>query len=304
MGDAVNRELDQFIRHLRIERGLTKNTLLAYQRDLASYLEFIETEGLASALDVNIATLERFDSFLHQSALGAASRARKLSAVRGFHRYLFVEGLTATNPSAMIRAPRQPLRLPKALSTEQVLALLAAAGPMPDEEWRDPESARNRTILELLYATGARVSELVGLDVDDVAEPDFAKVLGKGGKERLVPIGSYARRALDSYLIRARPAYVGAAGDPALFLNKFGKRLSRQSIWQVINDAGEAIKLEVSPHSLRHSFATHLLEGGADVRVVQELLGHASVATTQIYTMITLDNLRASYALAHPRAHR
>lgn len=300
----MHRELEQFIRHLRIERGLSKNTLAAYQRDLTSYLEFLGSQGIFQLNKVEPVLVERFDSFLHQAELRSNSRARKLSAVRGFHKYLYAEGMTPTNPSAAIRAPKQPLRLPKALSVDQVMKLLAAAGPMPDEDWRDAESARNRTILELLYATGARVSELVGLDVDDVAERDFAKVLGKGGKERLVPIGSFSRRALDSYLVRARPAYAQLAGEPALFLNNFGKRLSRQSVWQIIKQAGDAVEITVSPHSLRHSFATHLLEGGADVRVVQELLGHASVATTQIYTMITLENLRASYALAHPRAHR
>lgn len=300
----MERELEQFIRHLRIERGLAKNSLLAYQRDLQGYQQFLVGFGVESFSVVTSETLDAYDAHLHQSMLGASSRARKLSTVRGFHRYLFLEGLTKTNPGAVIKAPRLPLRLPKAMSLDQVMELLDAAGPMPDEDWRDAETARNRTVLELLYATGARVSELVGLDVDDVSEPDFARVTGKGGKERLVPIGSYARRALDAYLVRGRPIYASRGSDSALFLNKFGRRLSRQSMWQIIHESGEAIGAKVSPHSLRHSFATHLLEGGADVRVVQELLGHASVATTQIYTLITLDNLRASYALAHPRAHR
>lgn len=297
-------ELERFIRHLRIERGLANNSLAAYRRDIGSYFAFLQDCGVQSPQKATSDHISGFDAFLHQSGLGASSRARKLSAVRGFHRYLLIEGIADHNPTALIRAPRLPMRLPKALSIQQVNDLLDAAGPMPDLEWRDAESARNRTILELLYATGARVSELVGLDIDDVFEPDFAKVLGKGGKERLVPIGSYARRALDAYLVRARAHFVRASGDPALFLNKHGKRLSRQSIWQIITNAGDVVGIEVSPHSLRHSFATHLLEGGADVRVVQELLGHASVATTQIYTLITLENLRASYALAHPRAHR
>lgn len=297
-------ELERFIRHLRIERGLANNSIAAYRRDIGSYLAFLLDCGVQLPQQANPDHIAGFDSFLHQGGLGASSRARKLSAVRGFHRYLLIEGIATQNPTALVRAPKLPMRLPKALSVQQVSDLLDAAGPMPDLEWLDAETARNRTILEMLYATGARVSELVGLDVDDVAEPDFAKVLGKGGKERMVPIGSYARRAVDAYLVRARPHFVRAAGDPALFLNKHGKRLSRQSVWQIITDAGDALGIAVSPHSLRHSFATHLLEGGADVRVVQELLGHASVATTQVYTLITLENLRASYALAHPRAHR
>lgn len=300
----MERELEKFTIHLRIERGLSKNTLLAYQRDLTSYLQFLSDFGVQTYKAVTPSTIEAFDSTLHESDLKSTSRARKLSAVKSFHKYLFIEGVTETNPASQTRGPRLPMRLPKALSIEQVAQLLDAAGPMPDEDWRDGVVARNRTILELLYATGARVSEIVNLDVDDIMNPDFVRVLGKGKKERIVPVGSYARRALDAYVVRSRPTLARIGGESALFLNKNGRRLSRQSVWQIISDCGEAIGVAVSPHSLRHSFATHLLEGGADVRVVQELLGHASVATTQIYTLMTLDNLRLSYALAHPRAHR
>jgi integrase/recombinase XerD len=192
---------------------------------------------------------------------------------------------------------------------DQVLALLAVSGPEPDSNVADsaidPVRVRDRAILELLYATGARVSEIVNLDIDDLVDPTLIRLFGKGSKERVVPVGSYAQRALENYLVRTRPLLISKGrGTPAVFLNQRGGRLSRQSIWQVISDAAEAAELsvEISPHTLRHSFATHLLEGGADVRVVQELLGHSSVATTQIYTLVTVDSLRESYALAHPRA--
>ncbi len=294
--------LDHFLRHLRIERGLAKNTLSAYEHDLVSYLDFLESRRVQDLASVTPAVVADFHQSLYQAEMQASSRARKLSAIRSFHKYLFTEGVLSFNPAAELESPRMPYRLPKALSVGQVEALLAACGPMPDERWVDSVHARNRTILELLYATGARVSELVELDVDDIQNEDFVRLRGKGGKERIVPLGSYARRALDSYLIRARPELIGVKFTPALFLNQRSGRLSRQSVWQIITDAGEACQISVSPHSMRHSFATHLLEGGADVRVVQELLGHASVATTQIYTLVTLDSLRASYALAHPRA--
>jgi integrase/recombinase XerD len=192
----------------------------------------------------------------------------------------------------------------------QVEALLAAAGPDPqntDGVLADDIAIRNRAILEMLYATGARVSEVVNLDLDDVIESSMVRLFGKGSKERLVPMGSYALRALEAYLVRVRPGLVvRGKGTPAIFLNQRGGRLSRQSAWQIIADAAEAANLpgEISPHTLRHSFATHLLEGGADVRVVQELLGHSSVTTTQIYTLVTVDALREIYAAAHPRARK
>lgn len=300
----MQQQLDRFLRHLKIERGLADNTLQAYTRDLTDYLDFLNANGVQDLESVSTQVLAAFESNLHSLGMKASSRARKISAIRSLHKYLLLEGEVASNAAIAMTSPRIPMRLPKALTLQQVVAILAAAGPMPDQEWQGEVRARNRTILELLYATGARVSELVGLDVDDVADVDFARVIGKGNKERLVPVGSFARRALDSYLVRARPALAKRRGEAALFLNAHGGRLSRQSVWQVISEAGEVAGLEASPHSLRHSFATHLLEGGADVRVVQELLGHASVATTQIYTLITLDNLRTTYALAHPRAHR
>ena len=219
--------------------------------------------------------------------------------MRGWHRFLAREGIEADDPSGRLRPPKAPQRLPKALTIDQVERLLAA----PSAE--EPLGIRDRALLELLYATGARVSEAVGLDVDDLAHGDVLRLRGKGSKERIVPLGSYARIAVDAYLTRVRPGLAAKGRASArLFLGARGAPLSRQSAWLVIRAAAERAQItaEVSPHTLRHSFATHLLQGGADVRVVQELLGHASVATTQIYTHVSVDTLRDIYATSHPRA--
>ena len=233
--------------------------------------------------------------------LSAASAARTLVAVRGFHRFAVRDGMTALDPAAAVKPPSPAKRLPKALPLADVEAILAAAGA--------PETAlakRDRALLEVLYGTGARISEAVGLDVDDLDLTDGTVLLrGKGGKQRLVPVGSYAVAAVTAYLTGARPGLVtGRSPGGALFLNSRGGRLSRQSAWAVLVRAAEraGVTADVSPHTLRHSFATHLLDGGADVRVVQELLGHASVTTTQVYTLVTVDNLRQVFATAHPRA--
>ncbi|MFM1950793.1 MAG: site-specific tyrosine recombinase XerD, partial [Actinomycetota bacterium] len=227
-----------------------------------------------------------------------------LASVRGFHKHLLLEGVRSDDPSQKVKSPKLPKRLPSSLSQDQVLQLLSASGPEPDEEHADPLRLRNRAILELMYSSGARVSEIAGLDVDEIAESGWLRIKGKGAKERLVPVGSYALKTLEAYLVRVRPMLVAKSGTASLFVNQRGTRLSRQSIWEIIQAAGKACNLDVHPHSLRHSFATHLIEGGADVRVVQELLGHASVATTQIYTLVTVDTLREIYASAHPRARR
>jgi integrase/recombinase XerD len=236
--------------------------------------------------------------------LGAGSAARTVVAVRGFHRFAVREGLTGVDPSAAVRPPAPAKRLPKALPLADIEKILEAAGA--------PGTAlalRDRALLEVLYGTGARISEAVGLDVDDLDLTDGTVLLrGKGGKERLVPVGSYARDAVDAYLVRGRAELSDGRGAgrgvAAVFLNARGGRLSRQSAWAVLAKAAEraGVTAEVSPHTLRHSFATHLLDGGADVRVVQELLGHASVTTTQVYTLVTVDSLREVYATAHPRA--
>ena len=294
--------LESYLRHLTLERGLSKNTLAAYKNDLDKYLEFLEQRSLdpvaASAKD-----LEEF-SISVANSLSASSRARLMASLRGYHKFLVMENLRIDDPTKRLRAPKLALRLPKALSQQEVMQLIEASGPAPEDESADYLRLRNRAIVELMYSTGARVSEIVSLDLDEVDDSGLMRVRGKGSKERLVPVGSYAKAALDAYLVRSRPALAARGVARALFLNQRGNRLSRQSIWEIIQKAAAGLENEVSPHSLRHSFATHLLEGGADVRVVQELLGHASVTTTQIYTMVSVDTLREVYLAAHPRAQR
>lgn len=293
--------LDGYLRHLAVERGLSKNTLSAYRGDLLRYQEFLDASN-ADAISASSNQLAEFAAHLVTLGLKASSNARILAAVRGFHKFLLLENLRTDDPTVKLRPPRLGKRLPKSLTQDQVIALLKASGPEPDEESTDLIRLRDRAILELMYSTGTRVSEVVDLDLDEVNDSGLLRVRGKGSKERIVPIGSFASRSLDAYLVRARPTLAAMRGEPALFLNKRGGRLSRQSIWEIIQKSGDACGVAVSPHSLRHSFATHLIEGGADVRVVQELLGHASVATTQIYTLVTIDTLRQVYASAHPRA--
>lgn len=294
--------LSGYLRHLTIERGLSKNTLSAYKNDLSKYLEFLGAKGL-NPLSANTDDVAAFISNLHQSEVANSTLARSIASIRGFHKYLVLENQRSDDPTSKSKSPKLGKRLPKALTQQQVLLLLSAAGPEPTEEAAEPVRLRDRAILELLYSTGARVSEVSNLDLDEVTDNGLMRVQGKGAKERIVPVGSFAQAALEAYLARVRPVLVGSS-TPALFLNQRGGRLSRQSIWQIIHAAGEASGFAVSPHTLRHCFATHLIEGGADVRVVQELLGHASVATTQIYTRVTIDTLREVYHAAHPRARR
>jgi integrase/recombinase XerD len=290
---------------------MSKNTLAAYRRDLDRYQQFLTERNIASVDAISEQLVTDFGIALTAKwGLAATSVARVLSGVRGFHRYLMIEGVTPNDHAAKVKPPKPPRRLPKAITLAQVEALLASSGPEATDEDAialDPIRVRDRAILELLYATGARVSEVVSLDIDDLVDQTMVRLFGKGSKERIVPVGSYAQRAVEAYLVRVRPVLAKLGkGTPAVFLNQRGSRLSRQSVWQIISDAADKAKLaaEVSPHTLRHSFATHLLEGGADVRVVQELLGHSSVATTQIYTLITVDALREVYSTAHPRARR
>ena len=304
------RAVTAYLDHLAVERGLAANTLLSYRRDLDRYVAHLTATGLdrlgaVAETDVAgfLAALRTGDDV--HPVLSASSAGRAVVAVRGLHRFALREGWTAVDPARDVRPPVPARRLPKAISVSQVEALLAA----PDE--RTPLGLRDRALLELLYGTGARISEAVGLDVDDLSGADgpaaggLVRLDGKGGKQRVVPVGSYAARAVDAYLVRARPGLAAAGtGSPALFLNARGGRLSRQSAWTALRSAARAAGLAVgvSPHTLRHCFATHLLDGGADVRVVQELLGHASVTTTQVYTLVTVDRLREVYATAHPRA--
>ncbi|GAA0412703.1 tyrosine recombinase XerD [Acrocarpospora corrugata] len=307
--------LSSYLAHLAVERGLAANTLACYRRDLRRYVDHLSARGLASMGQVAESDVVAFLASLREGdeehpALVASSAARAVSAVRGLHRFALREGAAGHDPAHEVRPPRQLRRLPKAITVEEVERLIAASGP--DDA---PLTLRNRALLEVLYGTGARISEAVGLSVDDVtragpSDDSFSggevRLRGKGGRARIVPLGRFARSALDAYLVRARP-FIAAhgRGTHALFLNARGGRLTRQGAWEVLQSAAERAGLSgVSPHMLRHSFATHLLDGGADVRVVQELLGHASVTTTQVYTLVTVDRLREVYAAAHPRAQR
>ena len=300
--DALRAYLD----HLTVERGLAANTLSSYRRDLRRYLAHLQGRHVSTADGISEPDISAFLLALREGdpdhpPLAANSAARAVVAVRGFHRFLLREGIAPTDPASAVRPPAPPKRLPKAITVEEVEALLEAAGAD-----QTPRAVRDRALLELLYGCGARISEAVGLDVDELdLAAGTVRLLGKGGKERIVPVGSYARDAVSAYLVRGRPALAAAGtGPPALFLNARGWRLSRQSAWTVLRATAEraGVRRAISPHTLRHSFATHLLDGGADVRVVQELLGHASVTTTQVYTLVTVDRLREVYATAHPRA--
>jgi len=303
---ALTRAVQAYLDHLAVERGLSANTLAAYRRDLSRYVDFLAARGRTEPGDV--LEVDVRDAVIHVRTggdgnvpLAASSTARFVAAVHGWHRFAAVEGWSTIDPSREVKPPARPRRLPKALPVEDVVRLLDAAG-----SGDGPVPLRDRALLELLYSTGARISEIVGLDLDDL-DRDGRQVLlrGKGSKERVVPVGSYALDAVDAYRVRSRPELAGhGTGTPALFLNSLGRRLSRQSGWAVLRVAAEraGVNGDISPHTLRHSFATHLLAGGADVRVVQELLGHASVTTTQIYTQVSPDLLREVYAAAHPRA--
>jgi integrase/recombinase XerD len=296
-----------YLNHLAVERALAANTLSSYRRDLARYTELLAEAGVRSLTDVGPGDVGQFLARLREGDAGhpplaASSAARAVSAVRGLHRFAVREGFTAVDPTVDLKPPPQPRRLPQAVSVDEVLRLLDAAGV-----GEGPLPLRDRALLEFLYGTGARISEAVGAAVDDVDLGAGAVLLrGKGGRSRLVPVGGYARRATEAYLVRGRPALAGAGrgSGGALFLNARGGALSRQGAWMILRRAARRAGLDspISPHTLRHSFATHLLDGGADVRVVQELLGHASVATTQIYTLVTVDRLREVYAASHPRA--
>ncbi len=305
-----------------VERGLAAHTLEAYRRDLDRYAAALAARGRMVIGEVTTGDVAAFLAGLRAGdaehpPLAASSAGRAVVAVRGLHAFAAAEGLAGQDPARPVRPPAPPRRLPKAISVTEIERLLQAAGAGDG-----PAPLRDRALLELLYGTGARISEAIGLDIDDldlvlgddpagvpaaVRVPAAFRLAGKGGRQRMVPAGSYAREALEAYLVRARPTFAMAArrgpASPAVFLNARGGRLTRQGAWAALRAAaGRAGLAEVSPHTLRHSFATHLLDGGADVRVVQELLGHASVTTTQVYTLVTVDRLREVYAAAHPRA--
>lgn len=305
-GGRVAEQIQLYLDHLVVERGSATNTVNSYRRDLDRYRAYLDGRGIGELAAVTEADVREFLVALRRDNLADSSIARALVAARGFHKFAAAEGITPTDVAHAVRPPRPARRLPKALPLDEVLAILEAAGG--DSEADGPRSLRDRALVELLYSCGARISEAVAVDLDDIdVETRSVLLRGKGGKERLVPIGRPAVAAIDAYLVRGRPALAAAARrsvPPAVFLNVRGGRLSRQSAWQILSDSAARAGLDksVSPHTMRHSFATHLLEGGADVRVVQELLGHASVTTTQVYTLVTVSALREVYATAHPRA--
>jgi integrase/recombinase XerD len=328
---TVTEAIGGYLDHLAVERGLATSTLESYRRDLLRYADALAGQGKTAIGQLTGADVAAFLAGLREGdeehrPLAASSAGRAVVAVRGLHAFAAAQGLAAADPARQVRPPQPPRRLPKAITVAEVERLLAAAGPLGADTGPDGPEARarlrDRALLEFLYGTGARISEATGLDVDDLdlAGDGVVRLSGKGSKQRIVPVGSYARQALEAYLVRARPALAAAAArttqraaTPAVgylsgqksgvFLNARGGRLTRQGAWMVLRAAADRAGLRpLSPHTLRHSFATHMLDGGADIRVVQELLGHASVTTTQIYTLVTVDKLREVYAAAHPRA--
>lgn len=296
----IKRAIQQFLANIAVERALSANTVAAYRRDLGKYAGHLQVRGRDDVAAVSGEDVASFSERLVEEGMARTSVARALAAVRSFHRFAFDEGMTSVNPAAGVKPPKPGERLPKALTVPEVNALLDAAS-----EQEGAIGIRDRALLEVLYGTGARVSEAVGLTADDIDLSERSiRLFGKGRKERVLPLGSYAADAVAAYEVRARPE-LAARGDgtSALFLNTRGRPLSRQSAWGIIQTAAHRAGLEhVTPHSLRHSFATHLLQGGADIRVVQEMLGHASVTTTQIYTKVSAQTMREVYITSHPRA--
>jgi integrase/recombinase XerD len=309
MGDELDGLLAEYDTWLRVERGLAPNSLAAYRRDLRRYADYLRRRGVTddvARVDEAIVAgyVEELQAARTDDGLRRykeSSIARALAAVRSFHRFCVEEGLLGADPSGDVGAPRVPQGIPKALSEAEVDALL---GAVPGD---GPRPQRDRAILELLYAGGLRISELVGLDLGDVDLYDgMVRVFGKGSKERVVPLGRSAREAIGDYLTTGRPELAGRQRSNALFLNARGGRLTRQGAWLIVRAAGDRAGLQgrLYPHVLRHSCATHMLDHGADIRVVQELLGHASLSTTQVYTKVSPERLRAVYDAAHPRAQR
>ena len=314
----IERLIDQFLAYIDVERGLAKATVRAYDSDLRKYNGWLATQGIQDLNAVTTQDVERYIAFLDDSGESARSKARRLASIHAFHRFALNEHVVSNDVAAQVKAPKGATTLPDVLTVDEVASLLDAIpvsqnrpqsegmADMPD----DPAMLRDKALLEFMYATGCRVSEAVGMNLDDIDIDDahVARLTGKGSKQRLVPLGEYACRALRRYLAEGRGTLEGRAkGTPdrrAVFLNKRGRRLSRQSVWEVIKLAGERAGIDrpLHPHTLRHSFATHLIQGGADVRTVQELLGHASVTTTQIYTHVSPETLIEAYLTSHPRA--
>ena len=299
-GDAVHALMEEYLSYLRVERGSSPLTVSAYTTDLRDYASFLDGRGVGDADDVDRACVVAYEADLVDRGYATSSVDRRVSVIKGFHRFLVREGYARRNPTDTLQLPKPPERLPDVLSASQVGAMLAACtGDGPPE-------MRNRAILEVLYGCGLRVSECTGLDLGDcILEEGYLRVVGKGGKERISPISGAALEALGAYLERARPALAKPYAKPtaAVFLNARGGRLTRQSVHAIVADAGHLVGVaNLHPHTLRHSFATHMLEGGADLRVIQEILGHSDISTTQVYTHVSRTHIREEYLSAHPRA--
>ncbi|WP_077308860.1 site-specific tyrosine recombinase XerD [Terribacillus halophilus] len=290
--------LDDFIHYLQIERGLSENTLQSYARDLRTYSKYLQANEVQEWEYVTRAKLTAYLRWLHDNGKSAATIARTLSSIRLFHQFLLREYGLKEDPSIHIDTPKKERKLPKILSSDEVDKLLSCPGT-------DILTIRNRAMLETLYATGLRVSELLALELDDLhLEMGFVRCFGKGSKERIVPLGDIAKARLEDYLNRSRKVLLKSKSSDILFVNHHGNSLSRQGFWKVLKQIGRdaGIQKEITPHTLRHSFATHLLENGADLRAVQEMLGHADISTTQIYTHVTKTRLKDIYKTHHPRA--
>ena len=292
----------EYLGHLAVERGASKHTISAYRHDLDEYAGFLAARGVTPLYEATREDVTAYVASLRTRGLAPSTVERRVAAVKGLHKFLVREGVTENHPTARLPLPAVPERLPEVLSIDDVDRLLSQ--PFPDT----PAGLRDRTILEVLYGCGLRVSELTGLDMTDLELPDgFIRVFGKGGKERVVPIGGMAANALAAYLSAARPrlrlkSSISTTGASAVFLNQRGGRISRQSVFTLVRGYGARVGLELHPHTLRHSFATHLLEGGADLRALQEMLGHADISTTQVYTHVDRRHVREEYLTTHPRA--
>ena len=291
--------LDRYLGYLTVEKGLSANTLESYSRDLNAFRHYLSDQGISDFGEIRAAALLAYLIYLRNSGLAAKSRARHLVTLRGFFRFLHQENLISSDPAALIELPKSGLHLPGVLSQDEIRALLNT----PDQD--RPTGLRDAAMLELIYAAGLRVSELTHLTVLSVnREAGFVRVTGKGGKERVVPIGRTALKVLGAYLEKARPYLLKGLTSEYLFIARQGRPLSRQGFWKLLKKYALKAGLQspVSPHTLRHSFASHLLEGGADLRVVQTMLGHADIATTQIYTHVSAERLKSIHQKFHPRA--
>ncbi|MBS3947752.1 MAG: site-specific tyrosine recombinase XerD [Dethiobacter sp.] len=295
----MDRTLREFIHYLAAEKGLAKNTLESYNRDLCSFCTYLRQNGVDSLLDVGRSQIADYLFSLQKAGKATATRSRSLASIRSLYHYLFKEKLVGVDPTLELESPKQEKKLPRILSMQEVDLLLE----QPDRQ--QVTGVRDKAMLEVIYATGVRVSELLSLNVGDInLEAGFVRCTGKGSKERIVPLGSLAITNVENYLTASRPKLVRHSGEASIFVNQHGKRLTRQGFWKILKKYARqaGITREITPHTFRHSFATHLLENGADLRSVQEMLGHADISTTQIYTQVTKPKLREVYEKTHPRA--